>query len=165
MTDAEIPYLSAGGFTYDTVDTIILIVFLLGVCLYARFRFPCSTDGAPKTIFRRVFPARKRGLQLTRRGAKVARRLDAEKIARDEMPKLLKLKGISKKATKLDVQVACMEYAMDGLLDSVDKDSRRRIHNEIYHDKHQGILGKENVLVVLAVVFRDAVFRELNIDD
>ena len=122
------------------------------------FHFVASVS---KTIFRSICPARSGKLRLTGRGASVARKLDAENIAANEMPKLLKLKGVSKNATPLEVQVACMNYALCGMLDSVDRNSHRKIQDEIHSDSW----GAPNVLPVFGVVFRDAVFRELNIDD
>ena len=95
-------------------------------------------------------------VSLTGIGKKLAKKLDAQDTVITMLPKVMKL--LPKEPSVMDVQKVCFNYALTGLLNDVDKDLRHKIDLHVYQD-----MGDyNNTLMVYGILFRDAVFKNLD---
>ena len=101
--------------------------------------------------------ARSSPLGLTKRGRKIARKLDARDTVERAIPTILKL--VPNDATVLEIQNTCFDYAQNDLLDNVGHDEKQKIHRAIYENGG----GIDNTLMVYGIMLRDAVFKSRDI--
>jgi len=180
--DSMVTWLTENGFTLETAIVLAAIFFAwwnlssrFGQLLQACNNFYSNTKTflgvvadrlKLKSDFRALFASNfldsnvvsNSPISLSRRGVQVGKRLDATQTVQDNLSGVLKI--IPKEATAYDVQKVCFDYALNEFSEGIRGELRKKIHKEAYRDGG----NMNNVLMVYAVLFRDAVFEELSID-